>query len=90
MAGSVWIPRELLKDREVHASAKLLWVILAEFGPESSPSQAELGEMLGVPAANIVRLIKELENGGWLKVRRRRRPKRNLYRLNSKKTRPKQ
>jgi DNA-binding PadR family transcriptional regulator len=46
--------------------------------------------MLGVPAANIVRLIKELENGGWLKVRRRSRPKRNLYRLNAKKTKPKE
>ena len=64
MAGSVWVPRELLKDHEVHASAKLLFVILAEFGPESSPSHAELGEMLGVPASNVVRLIKELEVGG--------------------------
>ncbi len=77
------IPIELLQSRDLNCSAKLLWAALRTFcidGTQCSPSLTELAETLALPTSSIPRLVRELEQTGWITVKRKGRQA-NTYRL---------
>jgi hypothetical protein len=57
------IPNAVLKDPNLSAGARLLWVLLAEYrgeGVECSPLEATLASQLGVKIRQLQNYLKEL------------------------------
>lgn len=65
-------------------AAKLLYVALAHYAREDDncfPGQERLAGMLGMGVATIRRATRDLEEAGWVRVRKRGMGKTNLYTL---------
>ena len=83
--GFTQVPNFLLKDPKVSANAKVVYSMLLSYAWTNNlvfPGQERMADDIGSSQPTIARAVKELEQQGWLEVRRRGQGKTNLYILN--------
>ena len=82
--GFVQVPNRILRDPDLSPGAKLVYAgILSYAWKEESawPGHERLGIDLGVHRNTIGRMIRELQERGYLRVQRRGQGKTNIYTL---------
>jgi hypothetical protein len=80
--GFTQVNNGLLRNTEVSHSARYLYILLMSrcFSREFSyPGETTLSKEMGVSEVSIISYKKELEDKGWIKVKRRGQGKTNLY-----------
>jgi DNA-binding Lrp family transcriptional regulator len=83
--GFTQVPNEVLSDKTLSAQAKLLYSLLLSHAWEENkvfPGQKSLGDRMGCSTKTVRKYIKELENAGYLKKKRRGLNNTYLYTLN--------
>jgi hypothetical protein len=82
--GFVQLPNRILRDPDLSPAAKLVYAGILSYAwrDESAwPGQARLAADLGVHHNTVWRMIKELQERGYLTVKRRGLGKTNIYTL---------
>ena len=83
--GFTQVPNFILVSQKVSVGAKLVYAMLLKYAWQNDycfPGQEKLADDIGAGKRSVVRWIKELEEAGFLKVKRRGLGKSNLYELN--------
>lgn len=82
--GFTQVPNFLLKSEAISAGAKLTFAMLLHYAWQNDfcfPGQETLAKDMGAGKRSIVRFLKELEDEGFIAVKRRGQGKSNLYQL---------
>ena len=80
--GFTQVPNILLKDTKLSAHSKIVYASLLSYAWNNSfcyPGQERMATDIGTSQPTIARAIKELEQNGWLEIKRRGQGKTNVY-----------
>ena len=85
--GFTQIPNVILKSNQISGGAKLTYAMLLSYAmgdDQCFPGQDRLGNDIGVTRQTANQYIKELEQKGFVNIKRRGQGRSNLYEINLK------
>ncbi len=83
--GFTQVPNYVLESAKVSPGAKLAYAMLLKYAWQNNycfPGQERLAKDMGSGKRSVVRYMQELEDEGFVKIKRRGQGKPNIYELN--------
>ena len=84
-AGFTQVPNSVLKTDKLSPGAKLTYAMLLSYAWQNEfcfPGQETLAKDMGTGLRSVTRYVRELEEGDFLKIRKRGQGRVNIYELN--------
>lgn len=84
-SGFTQVPNSVLKTDKLSPGAKLTYAMLLSYAWQNEycfPGQETLAKDMGTGLRSVTRYVRELEDGDFLKIRKRGQGKVNIYELN--------
>ncbi len=83
--GFTQVPNFILVSKKLSVGAKLTYAMLLKYAWQNNfcfPGQERLADDMGTSKRSVVAYIRELQNAGFVNVKRRGQGKSNIYELN--------